>query len=248
MLNAVDELPVVEFSKTWFLLIPSRFPPVPLYKRIAGGRDDEVSALADTHNPRVKEMQLLTGGVTASVDVASPRLQNWNLAPFTYPNPEGSWFFDQFTRCLEMSGDKQTALAVSVAKRELFLDRTGEPPVGLDMRMLSREVSGRFLDARGFPGDLHQDARRSLGRSILKMRESVYFDGVLFKSLERPIGERIAVLTGEVLRKAIQGEHFRYTWDGSRIVSLYEFNSTRTVEENEIDPSHLRGEKTILAA
>ena len=248
MLNVVDELPVIEFSSKWFLLIPSRFPPVPLYKRIAGGRDDEVSALADMYNPRVKELQLLTGNATIVVDAASPRLQNWNLAPFAYPNPEGSWFFDQFTGCLEMSGDKQTALAVSVAKRELFLDRTKEPPIGLDMRMLSREVGGRFLDARSLPGDLPQEARRGLGRSILKLRESVNFDGILFRSWERPIGERIAVLTGDVLEKAVQGEHFRYTWDGSRIASLYGFNSTKTVEENQIDPSDLRGEKVILAA
>ncbi len=248
MLNAVDDFPITRIEGTFFLLIPSRFPPVPLYRRIAAGRDGEVSDLAELFNPRVKEKQRLSSSLGMATDESSPRLQNWNLAPFTYTNPEGSWFFDQFAHCLELSEDKQTALAVSVAKRELFLNRTSEDPVGLDMRMLSRPVSGNFIDARNLPIDLPLDARRALGRSMLKRRQTSPFDGVLFRSPERPSGNRIAVLTGEVLDRAIQGEHFRYTWDGNRIASLYAFNSAGTDEDNLIDPNDLRGEKVVLAA
>ncbi len=248
MPNAVDDLPITNIEGTFFLLIPSRFPPVPLYRRIAAGRDVEVSGLSDLFNPRVKEKQRLSGSLGAAIDETSPRLQNWNLAPFTYPNPEGSWFFDQFTRCLDLSDDKQTALAVSVAKREIFLNRTKEAPIGLDMRMLSRPVSGKFIDARSLPTDLSLEERRALGRTMLERRQTCPFDGVLFRSPERPSGNRMAVLTGEVLDRAIQGEHFRYTWDGSRIASLYAFKSTGSDEENLIDPNDLRGEKVVLAA
>jgi len=248
MPNAVDDLPITNVEGIFFLLIPSRFPPVPLYRRIAAGRDGEVSDLAEVFNPRVKEKQRLSGSLGAAIDETSPRLQNWNLAPFAYQNPEGSYFFDQFTRCLELSDDKQTALAVSVAKREIFLNRTKEAPTGLDMRMLSRPVSGNFLDARNLPTDVSLEDRRALGRTMLERRQTCSFDGVLFRSPERPSGNRMAVLTGEVLERAIQGEHFRYTWDGKRIASIYEFNNTRSDEDNKINPNDLRGEKTVLAA
>lgn len=248
MHNEVDNFPISVIDGTYYLLIPSRFPPVELYSRIASGRDEEISKLAELANPRVKEKQRLVGDANAVIDENSPRLQNWNLAPFTYPNPEGGWFFDRFTRCLEMSKDKQTALAVSVAKRERFLNRTRESPIGLDMRMLGRQVRGNFLDARSLPVELPLEERRILGRLMLERRDKSPFDGVLFKSSERPSGVRIGVLTGEVLDRATQGEHFRYSWNGARISSLYEFNSQKLAEENKIDPNVLRGKESVVAA
>ncbi|KRS12685.1 RES family NAD+ phosphorylase [Roseovarius indicus] len=248
MHNAADEFNVEEVNDVFYILIPSRFPPVPLYRRIAGGYDDEIAAVAELHNPRVKEKQRLVGRSGVDVDDTSPRFQNWNHAPFAYSNPEGSWFFGPLVRCLEMSQDKQTALAVSVAKRERFLLRTTEAPIGLDMRMLSRRVRGSFLDAQGLSTDLAQDERRELGKRLFDRARSEELSGVLFRSHERPSGTRICVLDGNVLERAVQGEHFRYTWDGERVSSLYTFNSSGSDEDNLIDPRDLSGSVDILAA
>lgn len=248
MRNAVDDFAVKEIDDVFFVLIPSRFPPVPLYRRIAGGHEDEIAAIAELYNPRLKEKQRLLGQSGVTTEETSPRFQNWNHAPFAYSNPEGSWFFDRFTRCLEMSQDKQTALAVSVAKRELFLRRTAEEPIGLDMRMLSRRVSGSFLDAQSVPVELQLERRRELGAAFLERSVSDGLSGVLFRSTERPSGTRICVLDGDVLGRAIQGEHFRYVWDGERVSCLYAFNNSRNDEENQIDPRDLGAERDILAA
>lgn len=248
MRNAADEFNVEEVNDVFYILIPSRFPPVPLFRRIAGGYDDEIAAVAELHNPRVKEKQRLLGRSGVDEDDTSPRFQNWNHAPFAYSNPEGSWFFGPIVRCLEMSQDKQTALAVSVGKRERFLLRTKEAPIGLDMRMLSRRVRGSFLDAQGLPADLTQDERRELGKGLVDRARSEELSGVLFRSHERPSGTRICVLDGNVLERAVQGEHFRYTWDGQRVSSLYTFNSSGSDEDNLIDPRDLSGSVDILAA
>lgn len=248
MLNAADEFNVEEVDDVFYILIPSRFPPVPLYRRIAGGYDEEIAVVAELHNPRVKEKQRLLGRAGVNVDETSPRFQNWNHAPFAYSNPEGSWFFGPLVRCLEMSQDKQTALAVSVAKRERFLGRTAERPIGLDMRMLSRQVRGSFIDAQGVPSDLAPEERRELGKGLIDRARSEQLSGVLFRSIERPSGTRICVLDGNVLERAVQGEHFRYTWDGERVSSLYAFNDLGADEENLIDPRHLGGVTNVLAA
>lgn len=248
MHNAVDDFDVKQINGVFYVLIPSRFPPVPLYQRIAGGRDDQVAAVAELHNPRVMEKQRLLGQGCVTADDVSPRFQNWNHAPFAYSNPEGSWFFDRFVRCLEMSQDKQTALAVSVAKRALFLSRTAEAPIGLDMRMLSRKVSGAFLDLRAVTVELSQSERRKLGQLLWERAKTEGLSGVLFRSSERPSGTRICVLDGNVLDRAIQGEHFRYSWDGEKVSSLYAFDNSGGDEDNSIDPRALGKDKDILAA
>jgi hypothetical protein len=147
-----------------------------------------------------------------------------------------------------MSQDKQTALAVSVAKRERFLKRTAELPMGLDMRMLSRRVRGSFIDAQGVSPDLEPDERRELGKELFNRARTELLSGILFRSIERPSGVRICVLDGNVLERAVQGEHFRYSWDGERISSLYAFNNSGADEENLIDPRHLGGDTDVLAA
>jgi hypothetical protein len=248
MHNAVDEFEVKEIDDVFFVLIPSRFPPVPLYRRIAAGYDDDIATIAELHNPRLIEKQRVLGQSDVAVNETSPRFQNWNHAPFAYSNPEGSWFFDRFVRCLEMAQDRQTALAVSVAKRERFLQRTAEAPMGLDMRMLSRKVCGMFLDARSVPATLHLEERRRLGVDLLARAKSDRLAGVLYRSSERPTGTRICVLDGNVLDRAIQGEHFRYSWDGDRVSSLYAFNNFGADEDNLIDPDDLGGDMDILAA
>lgn len=248
MLNAADEFNVEEVNDVFYILIPSRFPPVPLYRRIAGGYDEEIAAVAELHNPRLKEKQRLLGQSSVNVDETSARFQNWNHAPFAYSNPEGSWFFGPLVRCLEMSQDKQTALAVSVPKRERFLKRTAEAPIGLDMRMLSRRVTGSFLNAQDIPPHLSLEERRKLGKGLLKQAEAKELSGILFRSSERPSGTRVCVLNGNVLDRAVQGEHFRYSWDGERVSSLYAFNDSGADQENLIDPGKLGGDKKVLAA
>lgn len=140
MPNAAADFPVVDLHGDFFNLIPSRSPSVDLFERIASGRDTEVAEIENATNPRIRAEGRLTAESPYAVDERPPKLQNWNLAPFSYPNPEGSVLFDRTVQCLELSGDIQTALAASVAKRERFLRRTCEGPIGLDMRMLKRAV------------------------------------------------------------------------------------------------------------
>src|SRR3546814_19876174 len=85
-------------------LIPSRFPPVPVYERIAGGRDELFARVEEITNPRVRERDRLTQGL-APVDQQQPRFKNWNHAPFVYPNPEGSRFFKANRTVTELARD-----------------------------------------------------------------------------------------------------------------------------------------------
>jgi len=121
----VEEFSVVDVHQTFFTLIPSRFPTIDVFARVANDRSRELAELESLTNPRLRERDRLLHGAQV-VDGNGPLLQNWNHAPFTYHNPEGSRFYDPGQPVLELASDMQTALAISIRKRETFLSRTGE--------------------------------------------------------------------------------------------------------------------------
>lgn len=229
---------VIPWSGEGFRLIPSRFPPVPVYEGlVASDRLEALAELESLTNPRLKSEARLSR--TADGGPNANRLQNWNLAPFAYGNPEGSTFFGEECSCLELTHDRQTALAVAVAKRERFLSRTGEAPIGLDMRLLKTPVKGRFWDLRPLGLIADRDQRLEIGRTA-----PVGADGILFRTAERPSGLALSVLNGECLGRSLQATHYRFVWDGTAISLLYAFDDRGT----EIDPRRLAGEDDILAA
>lgn len=236
---AAEDFSLTTWKGDAFRLIPSRFPPVSVYDGlVADGRVEALVAVEDITNPRLRSIDRLAR-LRPGVPADAPRLQNWNHAPFAYGNPEGSRFFDHLRPCLELAADRQTALAVSVARRERFLARTREAPIGLDMRMLRTPAEGRFVDLRHVPADLDAKACREIGSRV-----SSEADGVLYHPPERSSATCLAVLRASVLGRSIQTVHYRYVWTGRRIALLYAFDD----EGREVRPETLGGEEDVLAA
>jgi len=220
---------VLPIDQTWFRLIPSRFPPIDVYERIAAPNNwVGLHEIEEMTNPRVRERELLTG--LNRVDVGSPRLQNWNHAPFAYLNPEGSWLLDPFFGILELSDTLQTALAASIRKRELFLARTNEPPLDLDMRVLGHRVTGNFADLTGLDNDLKQSERWQIGEEVLGSG----VDGAVFMCPHRRSAKCVSVFKGDALGKSNQEDHYRFVWDGAAIRTVYAFNNGMKLAANEI--------------
>jgi len=224
-LSVADDAPIVTVEQDFYLLIPSRFPPIELYARIAND-EGHAAGIADIEaitNPRLREKARILGA--ADCETQDPTYQNWNHAPFTYPNPDGTRFFSAATPALELFDELQTALAVSVNKRERFLASTDQGAMGLDMRVLTRRVKGRFADCRAWGAGLERSDRWGRARQFL----DVGVDGLLFRPDERPTATGIAVLSGIPLGRAMQGDHFRFAWDGERIRALYAFRDGSVV-------------------
>ncbi|MCC5611627.1 RES family NAD+ phosphorylase [Nostoc sp. CHAB 5834] len=219
-------------NRTWYRLIPSRFPPIQVYERIVrGDRVNEVAAIEALTSPRVRSRQRLTG--LGSVDEASAKLQNWNHAPFTYLNPDGSFIFRPGIAALEVSDSLQTALAVSVNRRERFLKCTNLPKVGLDMRVLTTRISGRFVDLTNERLPDNPEDRWKLGDEFV--RDGIA--GILFDCPMRPGSTCLSVLDNNTLDRSVQADHFRFIWNGERISLLYSFSGPGS----EIDPALLCG-------
>jgi len=135
--------------------------------------------------------------------------------------------------------DAQIALAIAIRKRELFLKRTNEPPIGLDMRMLKTPVSGEFIDLRGLPQAANASERHKAAAALPEGAT-----GVVFRAPERPFSDCVAITDKNALGKLTQTAHYRFQWEGERIASIYVFRE----DKPEIDPDDLFGQKEVLAA
>jgi hypothetical protein len=234
------EYPVVSIDREWRRLIPSKFPTIDVYDRL---QSDELRAVAqqleELTNPRLAAKARLTRGAACG-DIDSPQLQNWNHAPFAYPNPEGTYFLGPAYRVMEVAGDGRAALAWAILRRETFMSRTNEPPAGLDMRMITNRIRADVVDLRGAPHDIDQAGRWEIGRH--------YYDrsaaGILFRHPEILGAEFLSVFDPAALAaKGVQATHYRFRWDGSRIPLIYDFDTGQDIKREDL----FRPDKRVAA-
>lgn len=223
--------PQISIDGQYRRLFPSKYPTIDIYEKFGSREMQDLAADLETiTNPRLAAKSRITGG-NLSADANSPKLQNWNHAPFAYPMPEGSYCLPPPYSVLELAADERGALARAVLRREEFLSRTDEPACGIDMRMITNKVVGTFVDLRGLPPDTSQAARWLLGRRLYE--EGV--DGVAFRIAELPGYEFISVFNGDVLiERGVQGAHYRFRWDGQRINRIFDFGANDDIDRSEI--------------
>ena len=158
MPSVVGDYPIVRFAADGYRLIPSRFPPVSVYRDLVA--PEQVEALVEVENktnPRLRlQDRLMARREGPKLDSAV--LQNWNLAPFTYENPEGTTFFAPERSCLELADTPQTALSAELPREQRWslgdavppdvdgvLFRPAERPTATAIAVLKGQVLGRSI-------------------------------------------------------------------------------------------------------
>lgn len=214
----------------WYRLIPSRFPPVNVYERLGSpALTAGAQRLENLTNPRLASKRRLMDS-PALGHISPYRVQNWNHAPFAYLNPEGTHWLDAAFGALDLSKDPETALVVAIERREVFLTRTHEPPIDLDMRLLMTQVVGEFADFEEHEPVASSEVRRAIGRSIHQSGLA----GILYRRADACRGRCLSVFRGDVLGQSIQSTHYKFVWDGRSINSVYDFTSGETYRPDDI--------------
>jgi hypothetical protein len=226
------DFPRRHWDQDWYRLIPSRFPPVDVYERLAPTLRVVAPDIEGLTNPRLAAKARLTGR-PASVDENSPRLQNWNHAPFAYTNPEGSYLLGPAHGVMEVACSVEAALAIAIRRRETFLERTDEPPLDLDMRLLSTRIADEFADLTVMALDLAQPGRWEIGQRLLDAEAS----GAVFRRAEYPDAQFLALFDPALLERSVQQTHYRFVWDGTVIKSVYDFGSGKEIKREDLLPA-----------
>jgi hypothetical protein len=207
-----------------YRVVPSRFPPVGLYDRVADPQDLEaVFAVENLTNPRLRQE---TGEISlvAPEDRVSGPGTTPIMAAFTHLNPEGARFSDGTYGAYYAGRSLNTAVVESRYHRERFLMRTREDPIELDMRTYLADLRGDLHDIRGRKdlAPVYDPENYAAGQALGRELKAAKSDGIVYDSVRDSGGECVAVLRSRVLSPCVQGPHFGYVWDGSRITTIYE--------------------------
>ena len=215
-----------------YRVINSRYPPIDVFERIADPADwDALLAIEALTNPRIRDelgdLQLVPAEERVSGAGSTPV-----MAAFTHLNPEGSRFSDGSYGVYYAAQALETAIAEVGHHRAVFLARTAEPSMEIDLRLISANVDAELHDLRGlgeagakiFHPD-HYASSQALGR---RLRAAGSW-GVLFPSVRHPGGFCIGAFRPRALGRARVSGHYTLHWDGERITHWYEKRGLRTL-------------------
>lgn len=236
-----DRVPVRRVSwRPSYRLIPSRYPTVGLYDAIADPADlDVVFAIEALANPRLRdelgELTLVPKEERLSGPGATPV-----MAAFTHLNPEGSRFSDGSYGVYYAAHSLETAIAEVSHHRGVFLRRTQEPALDVDMRLVTASVEAELHDLLGdgsavatpgvFAAALDPDdygASQSLGRRLRAAQSW----GIRYPSVRHAGGECVGIFRPRALRHAKAAAHLALHWDGTRITHWYEKRQSHAVND-----------------
>jgi hypothetical protein len=222
--------PTRSFDQDCYQLIPSRFPPVDVYERLESAELRATALeLEKRTNPRLTALKHVAAAPTPG-DKASNQYQNWNHAPFAYKNPEGTHFLGPAYGVAEVAVDLTAALLFALRRREEFLGRTNEAPIGQDMRVLCRRVTGKFTDLTALDPALPQADRWKIGHKLFDDGAT----GIIYRRAGFAEHRFLSVFDGSVLGRALQGAHYRFVWDGKTVKSIYDFTKGDTILRDDL--------------
>lgn len=236
-LNAADEqegrLSLCEAKG--YRLIPSRFPTIDLYRRVAPPEAwDALFECESMTNPRLR---------VPTNDGAAGGGQNWNQAPFAYANPKGLTFVRPNDFGVELYATPEGALCASIERRTAFLSECNNPPTEIIARMLLTEFTGEFLDVRGRGA---VEAGKDCYALSDRCRGDETLAGIIFKSEMYPFCDAYAIFSQHALRRSTQERHFAYQWDGEKILSVQDSTKPDDPRKNRIDMDRLFSGSRVL--
>ncbi len=206
-------------------LIPSRFPTVGLYDVIADPADlDAVFAIEALTNPRLRD-ELGHLQLVPPDERVSGAGSTMVMAAFTHLNPDGSRFSDGSYGVYYAAQSLETAIAEVSHHRALFLARTSEPAMDVDMRAIAANLDAelhdlRTLGKRGAP--LLDPDDYAAPQALAQRLRAAGSWGVLFPSVRHAGGFCVGVFRPKALRNARSAAHIALHWDGARITHWYE--------------------------
>jgi hypothetical protein len=206
-------------GKAQYRIVPSIFPPVSLFETLVSPDELEVLyAIESLTNDRLQaeagNLHLLpkeewVTGPGASVVMAA----------FTHIGRPSRFSAGDYGVCYAAL-DVDTAVAETVFHSERRLRETDEEPIELDMRCYVGTVEVALEDIRGRRFAHLRDpdlATWPVCQAFGRERRDAGAWGLYYRSARRTGGECVAGFRPRAVSLPVQGQHYRYCWNGERI-------------------------------
>lgn len=206
-------------------VIPSRFPSIGLFERVASPADfDALYALEAMTNPRIRDEVGEISLVPADERLFGPG-STCIMAAFTHRNPRGSRFSDGSYGVFYCARKRETAIAETRHHAALFMQATREPPMRLQMRLYSVEAQGRVADlrkaAQADPRIVDPDDY-SFPQRVGGQLRAEGVRGIVYPSVRHPSGVCLAAFSTSLLKNCVHAAYLEYDWNGQRIDAVFE--------------------------
>lgn len=222
-MNAND-IPLASVSwRPCFRAIPSAYPPISFFDRIADPGDLdallEIEALTDD---RVRMTVGRLDLVPMEYRVTGPGA-GWIMGALTHPSP--SRFNDDSFGAYYTARERETAIRETVYHRERFLAATGQPAMEIGMRMLHANLDAMLHDIRGRLATLpevYHDTSYSASQGLAQLLRGRHSWGITYDSVRHRGGECAAVFRPRAVTDCWPAELLIYAWDGNQIADVRE--------------------------
>ncbi len=214
----------LNWPRAW-RVIPSRFPAVGLFERVARPEDfDALYALEAMTNDRLRDE-------VGEISLVPPEERLFGpgstciMAAFTHLNPQGSRFSDGSYGVFYCARKRDTAIAETRHHSVLFMHATREPPMRLQMRLYTVHARGEAADlreaSRSDPRIVDPDDyshTQAIGRSL----RAAGALGIVYRSVRHPGGECLAALRTGIVKNCLHAAYLEYHWNGQGIEAVFE--------------------------
>jgi hypothetical protein len=206
-------------------IIPSQFPPVDIFERVASAEDvDAVHAIESAFNPRLREARGDQALVPKGERVVGPGA-GYIMAAFTHVSPDGSRFSNGTYGVFYAAQREATAIAETRFHRERFMRATQQARCELDMRVLTVTVRAPLHDLRRMR-DILPDIYRADDYTASQILGGALHaggsNGVVYESVRHEGGKCVGVFRPSVLTHCREAKHLRYIWNGTSIDNVLE--------------------------
>ena len=199
-------------------LVPSRFPVVGLFDRVARPEDlDAVFELEGWTNDRISAELGLLQCVPRDEWVVGRPMASVIMAAYCHPRPGGGRFSSEDRGAWYAARTIDTALAESIYHRSREVAEVGGVGTRMQMRVYLSDFTARFHDVRSstapaalYDPDDYTDSQR-FARQLLAEASN----GLVYRSVRHAGGECVACFRPSLVRNVRVGGHYEYLWEGS---------------------------------
>ena len=199
-------------------LVPSRFPVVGLFDRVAHSDDlDAIFELEGWTNDRISAELGILQAVPRDEWVVGQPMASVVMAAYCHPRPGGGRFSSDERGAWYAARTIDTALSESIYHRSRELAEVGAVEARLQMRLYLSDFSTRFHDIRGAdaPAPLYDPDDYSASQRFARQLLAGGAQGLVYRSVRQTGGECVACFRPRLVKNVRIGGHYEYRWEGS---------------------------------
>ena len=205
-----------------FRIVPTRFPTIYLFDRIADPADfDALYALEALTNDRIRDETGVIELVSPDDRIAGPG-SGPIMAAFTHIAPAGSRFSDGSYGVFYAARLRATAVAETRYHQARFLAATREAPMHLQMRLYHVRIDASLHDLRDAGDAIHAADDYSAARQMGRQLRAAGSAGVVYRSVRHEGGQCVGLFRPRGARACVHAAYLLYAWNGETIDGVYE--------------------------